>query len=53
MNTERVKQIEMENILAQGDVQNLINAKRKRIDSNDKHLNEFKEGLQAIVQRVK
>ena len=53
MNTERVKQMEMENILAQGDVQNLINAKRKRIDSNDKHLNEFKEGLQAIVQRVK
>ena len=53
MNTERVKQIEMENILAQGDVQNLINANRKRRNSNDKHLNKFKEGLQAIVQRVK
>ena len=53
MNTELVKQMEIENILVQGDVQNLINANRKRRNSNNKNLNEFKEGLQAIVQKVK
>ena len=53
MNSERVKQMEMKNILAQGDIQNLIDANGKRIDSNDKQLHEFKEGLQAIVQKIR
>ena len=45
MNSERLKQIEMENILSQGDLQNLVETCNKQIRKVDQ---DWKEQLEEV-----